>query len=113
VFEPDVLYAFDIASGQARLIGDIGFESVQGLASLAGVLYGWDTEEGLITIDRATGIGTDVNLAEPATVPIQTIATDRTGRMYGAQDGLYLIDVGSGVATAVGRGGYHDVRGMG
>jgi hypothetical protein len=113
VFEPDVLYAFDIGTGRARLIGDTTFTGVQGLAFLDGVLYGWDGTEGLITVDSVTGLGTDVNPLEPATADIQTLAEGTASRLYGAQDQLYLIDPASGAVTAIGGGGFHDVRGMG
>lgn len=56
------LYRIDLANGQTTLIGETGFNDVEGLAfSDEGVLYGIvDSTKTLITIDKQTGHGTAV-----------------------------------------------------
>jgi hypothetical protein len=54
------LYRLDLGTGQTTLIGDTGFNDVEGLAlSQEGVLYGIvDSTKTLITIDKQNGHGT-------------------------------------------------------
>lgn len=61
----DSLYRVDLATGDATLIGPVGYADVEGLAiSPDGVLYGVDDgTETLIIIDTNTGQGTPVNNA--------------------------------------------------
>lgn len=56
------LYRIDVATGQTTLIGETGFNDVEGLALAAdGTLYGIvDSTKTLITIDKQTGHGTAV-----------------------------------------------------
>ena len=56
------LYRIDLANGQTTLIGETGFNDVEGLAmSSDGVLYGIvDSTKTLITIDHNSGRGTAV-----------------------------------------------------
>lgn len=56
------LYRIDLANGQTTLIGETGFNDVEGLAlSDEGVLYGIvDSTKTLITIDKQNGHGTAV-----------------------------------------------------
>ena len=56
------LYRIDLANGQTTLIGETGFNDVEGLAlSDEGVLYGIvDSTKTLITIDKQSGRGTAV-----------------------------------------------------
>jgi Bacterial pre-peptidase C-terminal domain len=53
----DSLYSIGL-NGDGRLIGDIGFYNVWGLALNEGVLYGYTSNRLQITIDPATGVGT-------------------------------------------------------
>lgn len=59
----DSLYRVDLATGNATLIGPVGYGDVEGLAlSPEGVLYGADDgTETLITISTQTGQGSPVN----------------------------------------------------
>lgn len=59
----DQLYRVDLATGNATLIGPVGYGDVEGLAlSPDGVLYGVDDNtETLITIDAQTGQGSPVD----------------------------------------------------
>lgn len=56
------LYRIDLGNGQTTLIGETGFNDVEGLAmSAGGVLFGIvDSTKTLITIDTGTGRGTAV-----------------------------------------------------
>lgn len=59
----DQLYRVDLSTGDATLIGPVGYGDVEGLAlSPSGVLYGADdATETLIVIDTETGEGSPVN----------------------------------------------------
>ena len=107
------LYTIDVNSGTGTFIGVTGI-GIQGLDfSPSGVLYGWDIFLGLVTIDPATGVATDVNPAVGGlSFPIQTIAFSPNGVLYGAYNSLFTIDISTGIPTPVGSGGYTDVRGI-
>ncbi|MFO1054611.1 MAG: hypothetical protein U1F36_20500 [Planctomycetota bacterium] len=111
---PDLLYAIDPNNGAATLIGSTSaFVGIQGLAFGANnVLYGWDTNAGLVTISMATGATTDVNPAVGATVDIQALGFAPGNVLYGARNALYRIDTATGVPTLIGSGGYTDLRGL-
>lgn len=117
---PDSLYTFDPASGTPTLIGSTGLQGIQGLAfdPLTGQLFGWDVGfgsgngVGLVTIDPATGIATDVDPATGGSAnDVQWLAFDSSGRIYGGRSSLYTIDRNTGALTLVGSGGYSDTRG--
>lgn len=107
----DDLYKLDPVSGVATFIGSTGFTGVQGLGAANGVLYGWDINYGLLTINPATGAATDVNASVGGT-GIQNLCANASGELYGGQYSLYKIDAMTGVSTLVGSGGYSDLRGM-
>ncbi|MBI4340816.1 MAG: PEP-CTERM sorting domain-containing protein [Candidatus Omnitrophica bacterium] len=117
--EADDLYTINLSSGVPTLIGNTGFAGIQGLAFAPdGTLYGWDvtsdfTGAGLIALNPSTGSGSDVNaLVGEAGVDIQALAVASDGTLYGARNTLYLIDSTTGSPSAVGSGGYPDVRGI-
>ena len=111
----DDLYTINLSTRVPTLIGSTKFPGVQGLAFAPdGTLYGWDVEgAGLITLNSSTGAGSDVNtLVGEAGVDIQGLAVGPDGTLYGARHTLYIIDPSTGVPTAVGTGGYPDLRGI-
>ena len=101
-------------TGAGTLIGATGLTGLQGLDfSPAGVLYGWDIDIGLMTINPAIGVATDVNPQVGATADIQSIVFSPNGTpFFGARNALFTIDPTSGMPTRVGSGGYTDVRGI-
>jgi len=115
----DDLYRIDLALGTATLLGPIGFSGVEGMTA-GGALYAWDPGDGsgngagLITIDPATGAGTDVNPAVGANGGVvSTLAHSlKQGLLYGGQDKLYQVNTTTGHLAFVGTGGYSNVQGM-
>lgn len=119
VGQADLLYTLNTATGAATLVGSVSFVGVQAIAfSPEGTLYGWDggtgtDGAGLITIDPATGAATDVNPmvgGNNDTAQGMTFASD--GTLFGARNDLHIIDRNTGAVSAVGAGGYTDVRGI-
>ncbi len=117
----DDLYALDIATGQATLVGNTGLQGIQALTTGPnGKLYGWDVGttaldgRGLILLDPSTGVAADISdaIGETDGVDIQTLAFNSTGKLYGGQNALYEIDPSNGATTLIGSGGYADVRGF-
>lgn len=108
----DDLVTIDLGTGAVTPIGSIGFTGVQALAvDAGGNLFGWDVNSGLMTINSGTGQGTDVSTAG-GTGDIQGMDFAADGTLYGAREQLYTINTGTGAFTAVGGGGYTDVRGI-
>ena len=56
----DQLFSMDPTTGQGTLIGNIGYSQVYGLAYFNGVMYGFAASGSAITINLATGAGTQV-----------------------------------------------------
>ncbi len=118
----DDLYLVDTSTGAGTLIGNTGFNGVQGLTTGPdGKLYAWDLGSfnpddgsGLLLIDPTTGVGADVDgsIGETDGGDIQTLAFSSDGKLYGGRDALYLVDPSTGAATLVGSGGYADIRGF-
>ncbi|MBK6726909.1 MAG: hypothetical protein IPG63_06540 [Xanthomonadales bacterium] len=122
------LYRIDLASGQTSLIGETGFNDVEGLAMAAdGVLYGLvDSTKTLITIDKASGHGTMVGggtgntgLSGQGVGQFDALdfglAFTCDGRLFASSDTvkkLWQIDRASGHATLVGDLGFQ-ITGLG
>jgi hypothetical protein len=116
---PDDLYTIDLTTGNATLVGPIGFNGVEELAFDFTTFYGWDVGDsgigaGLITIDPATGAGTDVNPAVGGDAnDVQTLGySSLHNLLYGAWDKLYIIDRTTGEIALVGDGDYWGLRGL-
>jgi len=58
------LATIDVNTGQATVLGDIGYRAVYGLVFLDGTLYGTTADHNLIEIDQTTGQGTHVTWIE-------------------------------------------------
>jgi hypothetical protein len=112
--QPHDLYVINIATGVGSLIGPNGDGFVvQDIAfSPTGVLYGWDVNKGLVTINMITGAATAVNPLSGGTPNIQSIVFAPDGTLYGAGNGLYKINPTTGAYVMVGSGDYSDVRGI-
>ncbi len=107
---PDQLILIDTFAGTFTTIGSTGFGSIQGLTSLGGVLYAWDLQQGLMTIDPATGAATDVNPAI-AGFDMQWLSSRGDGTLIGGRGLVYTIDPATGVTTQVGGTAATDLRG--
>ncbi|MEE8558392.1 MAG: PEP-CTERM sorting domain-containing protein, partial [Myxococcota bacterium] len=125
----------DFATGNATLVGQItladqtALKGVQGMAaSPLGTFFAWDVFLGLVSIDPASGIATDIDPNDNfvASAPpeeqndpgginpgsIQSLAFVG-GTLFGARNDLFEIDTSSGQATLVGAiGGEGDIRGL-
>lgn len=115
----DDLYTINVSTGLASAVGNTGLPGIQGLGfSSEDTLFGWDlnttgTGLGLVTINSATGAATDVNaLIGEGGISVQSVAFGSDGSLWGVHDALYLLDPSTGSATAVGSGGYPDLRGI-
>jgi hypothetical protein len=121
----DVLYRIDL--GNTHTVGNdvvtettlIGFTGTRGIQSMCfspgGILFGWDVvEKGLVTIDTATGVATDVNpsISSSSMEAIQAMTFAPDGSLYGAYHSLYQIDAVTGDLTLIGSGAYSDIRGL-
>lgn len=112
------LYRIDLASGQTTLIGETGFNDVEGLAlSPSGVLYGIvDSTKTLITIDKQTGRGSLIG-SSPGNTGLTGqgvgqfdaldfgLAFTCDGRLWASSDTtgkLWQLNPASGQATYVG-----------
>lgn len=112
------LYRIDLASGTTTLIGETGFNDVEGLALAPnGTLYGIvDSTKTLITIDKQSGHGTAVGNA-PGNTGLTGqgvgqfdaldfgLAFSCDGRLWASSDTarkLWQINQGTGQATLVG-----------
>ena len=116
------LYRVDLGSGQTTLIGETGFNDVEGLAlSGNGTLYGIvDSTKTLITIDKQTGHGSVVGsgagntgLSGQGVGQFDALdfglAFTCDGRLFASSDTvkkLWRIDPASGHATLVGDLGF-------
>jgi hypothetical protein len=116
----DSLYRIDPvgflnSTATAALVGATGFTGIQSLTfGPTGTLFGWDVDEGLVTVNPSTGATTDVNLGLGGTGDIQGM-TFLAGILYGAGNSLYTIDPSTGSFTDLGPilvGANADVRGL-
>ncbi len=113
---PSVLYSIDKGTGTAAMVGPIGVERVSGLAfNSAGTLFGaGERMDGssagvLITIDPATGLGTEIG---PLFGLVQSFMTDLTfrhsdGVLFGhteAGETVITIDTATGAGTVLPNG---------
>ena len=128
----DFLYLLameDFATGNATLVGEITLadqtplRGIQGMAvSPLGTFFGWDVFLGLVSIDPASGIATDIDPndnfdagADPGGITVASIQSLAFvgGTLFGARNDLFEIDTSSGQATLVGAiGGEGDIRGL-
>ena len=109
----DILLKYE--SGVLTVVGNIGFGDIRGLAYDASTdtLFGVSrTSSRLITIDRATGVGTEVSGNDflPPGSNTSEITVDSFGEMFGgghafdmtAVDTLLAVDKSTGIASEIG-----------
>ena len=119
----DILHRYDPATGVTTLVGSTGRSGIQSLTAWGNQLVAWDLFQigaGLVAIDPATGVATDLNPAVSGAVNVQALATGPDGRILGSRHSLYSIkaspggsdDRAAGVATAIGPISGIDVRGL-
>ncbi|MBL8898829.1 MAG: hypothetical protein JNM84_14415 [Planctomycetes bacterium] len=111
------LVSIDVSTGTITTIGPTTFSSIQGLAMHGGVLYGWDLSRGLVTIDPATGAGTDPFPTVGGPTGLQYLCSHPDGRLLAGggstTNSLYSVDLTNGVATLIGvTSGASDLRGL-
>ncbi len=90
---PVDLHTLDLATGSDTLIGETGSNQVHCLDFHGGELFGYALFEGLIKIDTATGISTDVNpnSSEPPTLTVSFCFSDSGALIY-VDTFLWMID---------------------
>jgi len=104
---PYDLHEIDLVTGSTNLIGAIG---VNGLASMdfhSGMLWAYDHDIGLMTIDPVSAVGTDVNphFRGPADLA-ESICFGPDGQLFQMDAGLWVMDTITGVPCLVGLTGY-------
>ncbi|MDQ3656119.1 MAG: DUF4394 domain-containing protein, partial [Chloroflexota bacterium] len=108
-----MLYAVDLATGEATEIGAVGGGAdVIGLAAASDsdLIYGVTTDNRLVAITAATPGSLKLNLQISGLAPgVEIIGIDvrpATGELFGIGDDsiVYVLDVATGAATAVGTG---------
>ena len=108
----DGLYAIDPGAGTATFIGSMNNITIQSLAVVDNTMYAWSIDDGLMTVDTATGLATDVS-ATAGIVGIQSMYMSN-GTMYGVGGaGSYSIDLVTGdfVQVSAPNAGWSDFRG--
>jgi hypothetical protein len=106
---PSELYRIDLATLTAERIGSAGLRFLGAFAaSPDGTLYSWHGTQGLVTINRTTGVASDVNPAVPSTIPghFSSIDVAPNGNIVGTlQRGsgneVYEIDRTTGAVIAM------------
>jgi DNA-binding beta-propeller fold protein YncE len=106
---PSELYRIDLVTLTAERIGSTGLRFLESFAaSPDGTLYSWHGTQGLVTINRTTGVASDVNPAVPSTIPghFSSIDVAPNGNIVGTlQRGsgneVYEIDRTTGTVIAM------------
>ena len=99
----DSLALVDVATGQVTTIGATGLSGLQSIVAKNGVLYGFDLTAGLVALNPATGLATDVNGAIGGTgTNIQWLAFRADGTLVGGGATLFTIDLNTGATAAFG-----------
>jgi hypothetical protein len=102
---PDDLYTINLATGGTTRIGATGLISVSSLSYGLGSLWAWDFyERGLVRIDPATGIASDVNpqVGDAGVGLCQTLCFSDNDVLYGGFGTLAVIDPVTGVPAHIG-----------
>lgn len=112
----DELWEFATGSGTGTFRGLMGSSTIQGLViNPEDRMFAWDVSAtisgGLRTVDRNTGMTTDVDTVNPNTTAIQDLC--RNGLvLLGARDSLFNVDKSTGATSLIGSGSYADIRGI-
>lgn len=98
----DLLVRIDTATGSRTLVGNTE-QTIVGMASLQGTLYGYSDVLGLGTLDPSTGEFTDVGPFGPNS-NVQWLAERTDGQLIGGSFGFYEIDTQTGATTNYSQG---------
>lgn len=99
----DSLAVVDAATGSVTTIGPTGLNGLQSIAVRAGVLYAFDSNIGLVTLNPTTGQATDVNPAIGSNgTNLQWLAFRADGQLVGGGATLFTVDPSTGATTAFG-----------
>lgn len=100
----DELVMIDTSTGVITTIGPTGFAALQGLTMHQGILYSWDINFGLVTIDTTTGFATDPFPAAGA-FNGQFLCSHPDGRLVvgpgSGTGGLHMVDTTTGLTTLI------------
>jgi hypothetical protein len=109
---PDDLYTIDLATGATARIGATGRKFVATLDYANGVMFSYDVTKGLVRIDLATGLATDVNpdFRGPQD-QAESLCFGEDGALYLVDAGLWVMDKITGVPCLVGSTFYPGVFG--
>ncbi len=109
---PDDLYTIDLATGATTRIGATGRKLVATLDYGDGAMWSYDVAKGLVRVDLATGLATDVN---PNFLGPQdqgeSLCFGDDGVLYLVDAGLWVMDTITGVPCLVGSTFYPGVFG--
>jgi hypothetical protein len=113
--DADRLVRINLVNGHITAVGTAlsGFSGIQAMTFRGSTLFAWDIDAGLLRIDPATGIATDLfpNVGTSG-ASIQFLAVDDQNRLLGGFEALFAIDPNTGVASPIGDGsGFANVRG--
>ena len=111
------LWSLNLSTGAAtqHRVAEPQRESTGLAANAAGTLYGWAALAGAPNAapwSPSTRPTARSRRSARAPGNIQSLAFSPSGVLYGARDQLYSISTATGATTAVGAGGYGDVRGI-
>ena len=112
----DDLVLIDTATGTVTSIGPTGMAALQGLTMHQGILYSWDLNLGLVTIDPTTGLATDPFPGAGA-FNGQYLCSHPDGRLIVGPGpgtaGLHAVDTTTGFTTLIAPlVGASDLRGL-
>jgi hypothetical protein len=98
------LYTVDLATGSVNLIGSTGLYEIKALDFHNGILFGFDVNIGLVTIDTTTGVATDVNPNFRGSLGFTgSMCFDANGALYYIDHAIKMMDKDSGIYNPVRR----------
>jgi hypothetical protein len=112
------LYSINLVTGAGAKINDASLGRIQSIDFYSSILYGWDLDRGLVSIDTTNGAVTDLHPGVDFPPGIQGIIAGRdevwaVGKATGENDKLYYINKRTGDYTLLGAAaGVFDVRGI-
>jgi len=96
------IHRVDLTTGVATFIGITGVYNLLAMDFYDGELYGYSTSEGLVKVDLATGVATDVN-PNFLGAPLMTMSMcfDREGGLHFVDGAFWMMDKDSGIRHPV------------
>ena len=97
----DSLALVDVGTGQVTTIGATGLSGLQSIVTRNGVIYSFDANVGLVTLNPNTGAFTDVNTALGGSgANVQWMAFRADGTLVGGSTSMFVIDPANGAFTS-------------